>query len=236
MSVGLKAVRLTTLLRNFGLCPVEVSKQEGKSAILSLRAAYRERAKVHHPDLMPQEKKAEAEVHFSKLSTEFHEAVKLIEAGVRPVMAGKIAQAGHYPGGTPAFRTGEVWQRNKTFKHSEPEQFDTYTRVKGHLIVWSSLFVFLTLMREFLVGFAGSTWAYKSPSNINPFWVRRYGAGPAQGKDEEDAPPPDAQGAKSARQKSDSAAKDRGVPTFYQKRGISNVRKNYSPRGHGPSL
>eukprot|EP00913_Durusdinium_trenchii_P016442 g15456.t1 len=149
MAPGLKAARLATLLRTFGLCPAEISKQEIESA--------------------------QAQEHFAKLSTEYDEALTLLEAGVNPIMAAATYGASQHASAHPAFRH-HVWREgSRASRHVyEPQQFDTYTRVKGHVIVWSSLFVFLTCLREFLVGCAGSTWAWQPPSNLNPFWVRRY--------------------------------------------------------------
>ncbi|CAE7197237.1 tpsp [Symbiodinium natans] len=240
-SKGLQAVRLSSLLRGFGLCPVEISKQESKSAISVLKAAYRDKAKEQHPDLAPRERQAEAEKNFVKLSTEFDEALKLLEAGVLPVARAPTATADLNLGlrnGTsqaawhPHFTSPEWRAVNRQFTHSEQPKFDTYTRVKGHLIVWSGAFIFLTCLREFLVGFAGGTWAWHPPKDLNPFWVRRYDGAwsdkDKQEKGEPQSPPGRPQPVKSE--------KVRPVSDFYAKRHVSKVRKKYSPRGHGPSL
>merc|ERR1719188_1932082 len=62
----------------------------------------------------------------------------------------------------------------KPFRHTEPQTFDLETRVKGHVILWSSLFVFLMGFREFLVWSAGSSYAWTRPQKTNEFYVRRY--------------------------------------------------------------
>jgi len=152
MRPSLKAVRLSTLLRGFGLCPVEISKQESKSAISFLKAAYRDKAKEQHPDLAPHDEQAEAEKKFVKLSTEFNEALKLLEAGVQPVERARVVDLnpGAHTGAAhvswhPHFQSADWRTVNRQFTHSEQPKFDTYTRVKGHLIVWSSAFIFLNL-------------------------------------------------------------------------------------------
>eukprot|EP00440_Ansanella_granifera_P010530 gb/GFBE01011423.1/.p1 GENE.gb/GFBE01011423.1/~~gb/GFBE01011423.1/.p1 ORF type:complete len:246 (+),score=41.01 gb/GFBE01011423.1/:1-738(+) len=245
MAAGVRGVRLAALLRGFGLCPTELSKQESKLALAALKTAYRDRAKEQHPDRAPDDQKAAAQERFVQLNTEFDEALKLLQAGVVPIAGWTptVSPGGSGPRAGPAwqsphFRPGgaDPWAANsKPFVHSEPQQFDTYTRVKGHLIVWSSLFVFLSLMREFLVGCAGSTWAWSSPNSLNPFWVRRFKdewAHEAQANQKEEVKKQEVR----RKQQMQPQKQDRGVPSFYQKRGISNVRKQYSPRGHGPSL
>ncbi|OLP79259.1 Cell growth-regulating nucleolar protein [Symbiodinium microadriaticum] len=238
MRPSLKAVRLSTLLRGFGLCPVEISKQESKSAISFLKAAYRDKAKEQHPDLAPRDEQAEAEKKFVKLSTEFNEAVKLLEAGVQPVERARVvdlnpgAQAGAaHAAWHPHFQSADWRTVNRQFVHSEQPKFDTYTRVKGHLIVWSSAFIFFSLLREFLVGTAGGMWAWYPPQDLNPFWVRRYHGAwsdkdkPEKREQQQPSGPPQVK-----------REKDRPVSEFYAKRHVSKVRKKYSPRGHGPSL
>jgi len=218
--------------------PSSFSAASTTLAMSALKSAYRDRAKEQHPDRAPDAEKAEASQKFVQLNSDFDEALKLLEAGVRPV-AGWTSPSSQYGSAAGEAHAGPTWQHPQHFSarpfvHSQPPQFDTYTRVKGHLIVWSSLFVFLTCFREFLVGTAGSTWAWTPSSSLNPFWVRRFKdewASEVQEKKKEDK-------AKDAerRKKQLPQKTERGVPSFYQKRGISNVRKQYSPRGHGPSL
>jgi len=244
MSSGVRGVRLATLLRGFGLCPRELSQQEPKLALARLKAAYRDKAKEEHPDRAPTQEQSAAQERFIRMNDEYAEALKLIEAGVVPVSGWSApdahdATAGHHPGWQQSgFQPGHPLHASRVFKHSEPPQFDTYTRVKGHLVLWSSLFVFFTFLREFLVGSAGGTWMWCAPSSLNPFYIRRF-------KDEwmEDAQTKRQADEEAKRQREKKLAKDasnrkveRGVPSFYQKRGISNVRKKYEPRGLGPSL
>lgn len=40
------------------------------------------------------------------------------------------------------------------------------------------------------MGCAGSTWAWQPPSNLNPFWVRRYASDWNQGQAKEAEKPP----------------------------------------------
>eukprot|EP00930_Biecheleria_cincta_P089312 TRINITY_DN78594_c0_g1_i1.p1 TRINITY_DN78594_c0_g1~~TRINITY_DN78594_c0_g1_i1.p1 ORF type:complete len:257 (+),score=49.58 TRINITY_DN78594_c0_g1_i1:102-872(+) len=247
MSAGVRGVRLATLLRSFGLCPRELSQQEPKLALACLKAAYRDKAKEEHPDRAPDEEKSAAQERFVRLNNEFAEALKLIEAGVVPVSGWSAPDAYDAAGGHraahpawqhPGFQPGHPMNA-RVFKHSEPPQFDTYTRVKGHLILWSSLFVFFTILREFLVGTAGGTWAWRAPNTLNPFYIRRF-------EDEwmEDAQAKRRADEEAKRNREEKLAKEgmkpekveRGVPSFYQKRGISNVRRKYEPRGLGPSL
>jgi len=230
MAARIKAVRLATLLRGFGLCPVEISKQESKSAVSRLKAAYREKAKVQHPDLASPEKEEEAQQNFAKLSTEYDEALTLLEAGVSPVMINSASfdPTSHTAEAHPAFRHHAHWAGARASRHVyEPQQFDTYTRVKGHLIVWSSLFVFMTCLREFLVGFAGSTWAWQPPSSLNPFWVRRYN----DDWNSQEAETKKPEGEKAAKKSpAEPPVKERKVSEFYQKRRISNVRREMPQR------
>lgn len=229
MSARIKAVRLATLLRGFGLCPVEISKQESKSAVSRLKAAYREKAKVQHPDLASPGNEDEAQQNFAKLSTEYDEALTLLEAGVSPVMinSSSFDPTSHASEAHPAFRHHSHWAGTRASRQAyEPQQFDTYTRVKGHLIVWSSLFVFMTCLREFLVGCAGSTWAWQPPSNLNPFWVRRY----SDDWNSQDAPLKKPEGEKKPVKDQPALPKERKVSEFYQKRRISNVRRDVPQR------
>ncbi|CAE8627631.1 unnamed protein product [Polarella glacialis] len=245
-NLGSGGARLGMLLRRFGLCPVELARQEPKVAVSVLKAAYYSKAKEAHPDYAPEEDKDAAAQRFVELNSEFAEAVKMLEAGVVPASwaSGSSSSSSSSPSGVggggahnwqagyrPGFHSAPWPGGGKPFQHSEPPQFDLYTRAKGHLIVWSSLFVFLTLFREFLVGTAGSTWSWSPPNTINPFWVRRF-------KDEWGSEAQVKQISQDAQvpkpPKPEKVYRD--TPTFYQKRGISNVRRKYEPRGFGPSL
>lgn len=174
--------RLSTLLHNFGLPPSELAGFRDHKAIVSrVRAVYLRRAKEMHPDLAPEERKAEAAASFVALQKDFQEAVQLLESGV--TVAGAAAASARYPpGGTTAegrvrwaasphaAGVRKAWERQQ----APPESFDIVTRVKGHLVFWSGLFIFLCGFREFLVLSAGSTAAWYTPSDLNPFWVRRF--------------------------------------------------------------
>jgi len=245
LSPGVRGVRLAGLLRDFGLCPKEISQQDPKVALAHLKAAYRDKAKEQHPDRVASHEKSAAQDRFVRLNAGFEEAQKFLEAGVKPITGWSApethdATTAHPAWQQPGFHPGHpMYASSRPFKHTEPPQFDTYTRVKGHLVLWSSLFIFISLLREFLVGTAGGMWAWRAPNTLNPFFIRRFSddwTDEAQKKRQLDEEAKQKRQEQIAKEGAKREKVERGVPSFYQKRGISNKRKKYEPRGHGISL
>lgn len=207
-------------------------------AISTVRAAYYRLAKEQHPDRAPEAHKEEASKCFMRLRNDFEEAITLMEQGIRPKGAGGATTGSwqhQQPGARPAYNP-PVWEEgHQPFQHRAVQKFDLYTRVKGNLIFWSGLFVFLTGFREFLVWSAGSCYAWSSPSDLNPFWVRRFKDEWTEESAKERVAKKTPEPEKPEVQK-ERARRDRGVSNFYQKRGISNVRRKTEPRGLGTSL
>lgn len=227
-----QGLRLTSLIRRLGLSPHDFAKQDTKMAVTAVKAQYFELAKERHPDRAPNERKEEAKEHFVQLNEIFEETVQLLEHGVRPAF-GETEQVfwqqpGLHPGGPSPF---ESMQRQRVFQHKPKQEFDLKTRIKGNLIFWSGLFIFLSGFREFLVWSAGSTYAWSSPRDSNIFWVRRFQDGWTDGKEKEKQPVVMTPKVQQLAQK-----KDRDIDSFYQKRGISNIRRKTEPRGLGRSI
>eukprot|EP00927_Polykrikos_kofoidii_P010039 TRINITY_DN14237_c0_g1_i1.p1 TRINITY_DN14237_c0_g1~~TRINITY_DN14237_c0_g1_i1.p1 ORF type:complete len:249 (-),score=49.87 TRINITY_DN14237_c0_g1_i1:79-825(-) len=243
---GNNSVRLASLLRRFGLAPMEFVKQETRPAVQSLRSSYHRLAQEQHPDKAPEAKRDEAAERFKQLNMDYDEAVKLLEAGVRPAFGTPVAGAArinlHTQMGTPgsggaaAYMYGpQPWNPNGR-PSSEPAQFDLKTRVKGNLIFWTGFVSFLFLAREFLVWSAGSCFAWSRPADWNPFWIRRFQDEWADEERKHRKKVEDEGGVGAAVKRKMSIEperKDRGVDPFYQKRGISNVRREHHPRGWG---
>lgn len=235
--------RLMALLHGFGLNSAKLADQQPKAVMATLRAEYYRLAKERHPDRVPEEQKAEASERFVQLQNDFSEAVKLLEAGIQPwrlpPMGGMQPGPGRKMYAPPSYG-GYGYGQGHNFQHLEPQEFDTKTRIKGHVVVWSSLFVFFCFFREFLVWSAGSTGAWNPPKELSLLKIRRYRDDWVEEKDTKKKEEEEA--AKAAlREKQKKAAfqakkTDRSVGDFYQKRGISNVRRKTEPRGLGPSL
>eukprot|EP00405_Crypthecodinium_cohnii_P008680 CAMPEP_0206427590 /NCGR_PEP_ID=MMETSP0324_2-20121206/5131_1 /ASSEMBLY_ACC=CAM_ASM_000836 /TAXON_ID=2866 /ORGANISM="Crypthecodinium cohnii, Strain Seligo" /LENGTH=235 /DNA_ID=CAMNT_0053892899 /DNA_START=332 /DNA_END=1040 /DNA_ORIENTATION=- len=225
--------RLAVLLRSFGLSPAELAKQEPKAAITALRTRYKQLAKEQHPDVAPEGMKEQAAEKFVLLQGHFEEAVETPGGGNSTWGAHLLAVTHSLGRGKADLHRAFLDGARQPFQHQAEPQFDTKTRVKGHVVLWSSLFLFLAGMREFMVWSAGSTYAWKPPTDLNPFWVRRFADEwhdtHKQKVETPKAPPKPA--VQELRRK-----QDRGVSTFYQKRGISNARRKTEPRGLGPSL
>jgi len=227
------------LIRGFGLCPTELAKEEPKAAIAALKVAWKHLAKEQHPDVAPEEKKVEAAQRFVQLQSQLEEAVGLLDAGIRPGQAFSGVAYPHWQQqrsddtARPTY-TPPAWDKApQPFQHREQPKFDLQTRIKGHFVLWTSLFLFLTGFREFLVWSAGSTYAWSPPSDFNPFWVRRFQDSWHQDHKEKEAAPKKPELAKVIAER---AKTKRDVPTFYQKRGISTAKRKTEPRGLGTSL
>jgi len=233
--------RLTALLRNFGLCPVTLAKEDKQAAITAVKAAYRRLAKEQHPDTASDRLKGEASQRFAALHNDFQEALQLLEADVTPSVGSYPSSASWRQQTSTRSNIHDTWRgytEAPAFQHRKPLEFDLKTRVKGNVIFWSSLFMFFCGLREFLVWSAGSCYAWSRPSDANPFWVRRFKDEWLDNHDKEEhakatAPMPDAQVQKI---KEVTERKTRNIDNFYVKRGISNVRRKTQPRGWGPSL
>mmetsp|Transcript_116630 Transcript_116630/g.249372 ORF Transcript_116630/g.249372 Transcript_116630/m.249372 type:complete len:247 (-) Transcript_116630:16-756(-) len=242
-AVGRGGPRLAVLLKGFGLSPVELAGKESKEAVVTLRSHYYQLAKELHPDRASPERKADASEKFAALTNDFDEALGLLEAGVRPWVPD--ASPGSYAHGQEVgsaerwrYNPQQVWQeRERPFVHRQAPVFDTKTRVKGHLIVWSGLFFFCCFMREFLVWSAGSYFAWSMPQSMNIFWVRRFqDEWTDTAKADRERQPSAEEVATKLKVAKIAQKKDRGLDNFYQKRHISNTRKHYEPRGLGRSL
>lgn len=224
--------RLATLLKSFGLCPIEVAKQERKTNIVSLKTAYKQMAKEHHPDKAAEGEQAEATRRFTELATDFEEALKMLESGIRPGQApgGTSGPSAGMPGAGPTYEDRR-WEYHAQFKHRAPDRFDLQTRIKGNLIFWTSFFGFLVGLREFLVWSAGSTYAWNRPATMSISEVRRYKGNWTE--DVEERAKESAAKEEPPKVKEMASKKDRGVSSFYQRRGVSNARRSSKPRGFG---
>mmetsp|Transcript_75530 Transcript_75530/g.149300 ORF Transcript_75530/g.149300 Transcript_75530/m.149300 type:complete len:241 (-) Transcript_75530:58-780(-) len=234
-----RSVRLTTLLRGFGLCAQEFAATQPKAVIAAVRTEYHRLAKEQHPDHVPEVQKAEATKRFIQLQGNFEEVVKLLEAGVRP--AGTVASSAESSGGSTGARYVHpqyVWPTHvhQAYEDSKPQEFSLMTRVKGASIILGSLVGFFFGLREFLVWSAGTTFAWNPPQNSGSLfrrfrddWASEVKQTIAQQKEQE------AVKAKVLEKKA-PAKKERGVDEFYQKRGIRNEKRKTQPRGLGPSL
>lgn len=223
--------RLALLLRNFGLTPADMARAHGadpKETISEVKAAFHRLAKEEHPDLAPDEGKDKAADRFVQLRGDFEEAIKLLENGVRPVVLGSDHPSWQQQarGPRPMYKPVQN-MRQEYFQHRKEQQFDMQTRVKGNFLFWGGLTLFLMGMREFLVWSAGSCYAWSAPSGADPFYIRRFQGtwdNEAKVKVKED------QAQEEAKPKY-VAPKERGLDNFYQKRGISNKRRQTQPRG-----
>lgn len=233
------SARLVALLHGFGLNSSKLADQQPKAVIATLRVEYYKLAKERHPDLAPPERKAEASERFAQLQNDFSEAIKLLEAGVNPRLLSSMG--GAQPGARKMYAPPPyaAYGHGEPFQHLKQEEFDLKTRIKGHTIFWSSLFLFFCFFREFLVLSAGSTFAWSPPKELNVFRIRRYSDD--WSKDNEAKKQADDEAAISPTKPKKGAdfketKTERRVSDFYQKRGISNVRRKTEPRGFGPSL
>lgn len=231
-----RALRLASLLRNFGVAGAENSAQDPKALISALRTEYFRRAKEEHPDLVPAPQREAATQKFQRMNQDYEEAMKLLQMGISPGHIVKRAD-GHYgwqPADQSAYQRSGVHPAYR-YQHSKPQEFSLETRLKG---IASVLFVgclFIYGMREFLVASAGRCMTYTPPLSFHPLETRRHRP---EWKDTATCPEQQAKAAAEKARKAEVAArlaekKDRGVDEFYQKRGISNVKKKHSPRGHG---
>lgn len=236
-----RGTRLAVLIRNFGLCPVEFissANNEQKQMMTSLRAEYRRLAKENHPDMAPADQKEQASDKFVKLKNDFEEAHKLLESGIRPVGASTSgpsatrwqatsagsAAAGGGPMGNVWYEPAPHWQE-KQWEKSKPPEFDFATKMKGRFVVGSGLILFVYFMREFGAAFAGSTFAWHPGTG-----TRRYGG------QQESAAAVRQEAADKPKVKPQVVPERKPVDSFYTKRGISGTKKNWQPRGYGPSL
>lgn len=240
MSVGSvrHSVRLVALLNGFGLNAADFSNQPPKAVAAVLRKEYYKLAKERHPDVVPDNQKADAAKRFVRLQSDFSEAVKLLEAGIVPRMPAASSSAG------PANYSGQMhappsaWQSYDQGSNGSlrTEEFDLKTRMKGRAVFWSGLFFFFIFMREFLVWSAGQGFAWTAPKDANIFWIRRlkdeWAEDAKKAQDTVAATKPAPKKEKEpAGKKSEKAT--RNVSEFYQKRGISSVRRKTEPRGCG---
>lgn len=250
MSLAQRA-RLASLLLRFNLshAPRADAAVQGGNLVADLKAEYLRLAKECHPDRAPDERKREAAEGFMQLQQEFEEAMKLLEAGVRPSAWNYGPESSTYsaPVGaqrwTPTSSGVEFtapryepppWSELHRPYREQPkqEEFSLMTRIKGHMALWGGLFIFFSALREFLVWSAGSTFAWQPPANLNPFWIRRFddkwSEAPKEHRKslEEMAPI-------KRKMSMQPTTIDRGVDDFYKKRGVSNVRRDYQPRGCG---
>mmetsp|Transcript_56097 Transcript_56097/g.121345 ORF Transcript_56097/g.121345 Transcript_56097/m.121345 type:complete len:239 (+) Transcript_56097:71-787(+) len=224
--------RLAALLHRFGISAIELAHQEPKATVALLRSRYYQLAKESHPDRAPMARKVEANETFTRLNEDFEEAVKLLEGGVLPLAArGDSTGAGSQA--TQKYRP-EMYQ-TRVWTPTPKMEFDLKTRVKGHLVFWSGLFVFLSLLREFLVYSAGHGFAYRPPADYNVFWIRRFSNtwSLEEQKHRETKQAEEVDKKVKAKAVAVEIPKERRVDDFYLKRGISNSRKRYSPRGSG---
>jgi len=220
-----RALRLAKLLRGLGIEHSDIAQHDSKSMVAKVRTAYYQRAKEEHPDLAPQEQKAEAGKAFVKLHQDFKDAVKLLEDGVKPYLGGSSPESFHQH--TYMYEAVDFSER---FGQKRPQQFDTKTRIKGHLIFWSSLVSFMVFMREFLVWSAGSTYSWYRPPDLNPFSLRRYQPQGEWKGLEKCAPKEEKETTKSQAEQKPAPKKD--VDPFYAKRGVGTANKGKRPSGY----
>lgn len=229
------------------MCPIEMARHEQKAIMANLRQKYFLLAKERHPDLAKPEHKATAAEGFVQLHTEFHEAIELLEQGVRPVFQSVYSSHSTSPKHAPGYYgwqpqdphmysyQAHAWNPHAAgFQHTQEPVFDLKTRVKGHVLLWSSLFIFFTLLREFLVGTAGSTWAWSPPANWNPFWLRRFQnewAEEAKHHSETKSVKPQEPVKPWAPSTNQALVKKKSTPNFYQKRVVTpGVRRKSEKR------
>lgn len=244
------SVRLAVLLRSFGLSAADFAGKESKTVVAVLRTEYFRLAKENHPDRVPTLQQAEAAVVFAKLQNEFHEAVKLLEQGVHlHASAIDLDSAGysaahqssgaarpvwpHTDASWKDFENGQdpaAWSTRAKQQENPDAVFDFRTKVKFHLLFWSGLFVFGSMMREFLVSCAGCSWSWQPPVDWNPLVIRRFQAdwhahaseltqkqSRGHGQEAQQSPKP-----------VEPDTKVREVSTFYQKR----VKRMYDRPGN----
>jgi hypothetical protein len=169
-----------------------------------------------------------------RLRSDYEEVTRLVEGGMLTGNMGTASTTSGVGKGSGIRYEPPIWAAgHKPFVHRPKQVFDVKTRAKGMFAFWTGSLMFLYLLREFLVGTAGSTWAYNRPDSLNPFWIRRFKGDWDNdlNKDRE------AKGEKVERAKSlkkeheDKVGTTRNMDSFYVKRGISNVRRKSSPRG-----
>jgi len=247
-----KSLRLHSLLRNFSLPHEVMASEDRREIIAAVKQEYFRRAKEQHPDLVPDEQKADASKRFALLHEDFSETTDLLEEGVQPrAVAGTreaVEKAENMYGGSirqPMYRypaKAEDYSEGPRYPVPTGPVFDTYTRVKCNIIFWSGFFCFLTFMREFLVWSAGSTYAWSKPADLNPFWIRRFQNDWVKDSAKDRSLPPDkTPGTREYAAKKKAEAKvtkltattDRKLDDFYKKRHIRDVKTRYTPRGSG---
>lgn len=231
-----------------------MASADRREIIASVKQEYFRRAKEQHPDLVPDEQKAEASTRFNLLHEDFTETTELLEQGVQPrAVEGTreaVERAENMYGGSirqPMYRypnqaEAAAYSEGPRWPAPSGPVFDTYTRVKCNIIFWSGLFCFMTFMREFLVWSAGSTYAWSPPADLNPFWIRRFqNDWVKDSAKDRNAPPEKTQGTRAnevkkkaeAKVKKLAATQDRKLDDFYKKRHIRDVKTRYTPRGSG---
>jgi len=222
---------LGTLLRGFGLTPLEIVGQEPKAAMVTLKTEFLRQAKEIHPDVVKDDEKADAQAKFISLHRNYEEAAKLLGSGVRPLepTAGWSSQgaAAHM---RFAHRRDYDHDQHYTPPPSEPE-FDTATKLKGRLVVGSVFVFFYYFMVEFLANSAGSTLKWH-PGN----GVRRYATVEEISEEKKKETEAKKEKAKEKAKERENEKRDRGLDSFYTKRGIRNEKRVYAPRGCGPSI
>eukprot|EP00929_Paragymnodinium_shiwhaense_P063022 TRINITY_DN31516_c0_g1_i5.p1 TRINITY_DN31516_c0_g1~~TRINITY_DN31516_c0_g1_i5.p1 ORF type:complete len:216 (+),score=44.70 TRINITY_DN31516_c0_g1_i5:116-763(+) len=167
-----RSFRLAYLLNRFGVSASEAARQDSKALAKLLRIEYHKLAQEKHPDKFAPAEKEQAADGFVQLHNDFSEAIELIEAGVSVSLQGTAAATGTYQART---YDASQWQEvPRPFQPRPVQEFDGWTRAKGHMVLWTGLFTFFYVMREFLVWSAGSTGSWYAPSGFNPFWVRRF--------------------------------------------------------------
>mmetsp|Transcript_29240 Transcript_29240/g.67314 ORF Transcript_29240/g.67314 Transcript_29240/m.67314 type:complete len:229 (-) Transcript_29240:164-850(-) len=216
--MAVRSARLASLLKGFGLCPVELAQMEPKKMMSSLRSEYFRRAKETHPDLASESTaKEEASKNFVLLRERFEEAQKLIENGVVPSLS--AAQTSFSSSGSAPFRDAQtVYYYHPSWNPSPKPvvEFDSMTKLKGRLLVFSVALALCAFLKEFGAAFAGISFSWHPGTS-----VRRWDSCPSA--DAAEVP-------KAPIVRQDT--RERGVDSFYQKRGVSNTRKKYVPRGH----
>mmetsp|Transcript_42405 Transcript_42405/g.76985 ORF Transcript_42405/g.76985 Transcript_42405/m.76985 type:complete len:230 (+) Transcript_42405:65-754(+) len=213
--MAVRSARLASLLKGFGLCPIESAKMEPKKMISSLRSEYFRRAKETHPDLSTESHaKEEASKRFVALREQFEEAQRLIESGVMP---SSTPYASAHTADT-SYREGQtVYYYHPSWESTKPVvEFDLMTRMKGRLLVFSVAVALFYILKEFGAAFAGITFAWHPGTS-----VRRWDSFTGE---------KEAEVVKAPIVRKDT--KERGVDSFYQKRGMSNTKKKYVPRGY----
>mmetsp|Transcript_58050 Transcript_58050/g.138139 ORF Transcript_58050/g.138139 Transcript_58050/m.138139 type:complete len:235 (-) Transcript_58050:104-808(-) len=219
-----RSLKLSILLKGFGMSPAEFARKEPKVVLTSLRSEYFRLAKATHPDLAPAAEKESAEKKFVALRQQFEEAQQLLESGVVPSSSTAAHGSARY--GTSSASDAEQSQREDIHVyyyhpawHGDPKpavEFDTWTKMKGRLLVLSVSLALIAFLKECGAAFAGHTFAWHAGTS-----VRRWDS--FKGEKSAEEPP------KEKIRRQDTS--ERGVDSWYQKRGVSNTRKNYVPRG-----